>query len=47
MDENENENEKPFCDPEDCWACGNQAGEFGDEDFANGTWNCPDCGEPQ
>lgn len=33
--------------PEDCHACGTEACEFDDEDFHDGVWNCPDCGEPQ
>lgn len=36
--------ELPSYEPEDCKECGCEAGEFGDEDWDNGHYKCPQCG---
>jgi ssDNA-binding Zn-finger/Zn-ribbon topoisomerase 1 len=37
----------PGFDPEDCEEYGLEAGQFGDEDYENGAWKCPECGAVQ
>jgi hypothetical protein len=39
--------EEPTYDPEDCEECECPAGDFGNEDFINGAWQCPECGSVQ
>ena len=39
--------EEAWYEPEECESCGCPAGDFGDEDWVNGTWVCPECGCPQ
>ena len=39
-----NDEDFPTYDPEDCEECGCEAGDFGDEDWKNGCYYCPECG---
>lgn len=39
--------ETPDMDPEDCEACGCEAGEFEDSNWSCGAWHCPECGTAQ
>ena len=39
--------EEPDMDPEDCEACGCEAGNFEDSHYVDGVWRCPECGTAQ
>ena len=47
MEEDNFEEQEPWCDPEDCEECGCPAGDFEDSDYVNGAWQCPECGSVQ